>query len=165
MRAWLDLLSGEAGVHRIYGVGQSMGAAILLESLAHETRFRAIAADCPFATFSEIARERLAQQGILGEAAGWPLVNLGFVYARARYGVNLWRASPADAVRTTRVPVLLIHGTSDANIVPRHSRELHAANPGSTELWEVTGAGHIASLGTARQEYVRRVTHWFELHR
>jgi dipeptidyl aminopeptidase/acylaminoacyl peptidase len=165
VRVWADWLARLPGIDRVYGVGQSMGASILLESLGIETRFRAVAADCPFATFREIAGDRLAQQGAIGALASWPLVNLGFVYARARYGVNLWDASPSEAVRRTRVPVLLIHGTGDTNIVPRHSRELHALNPAATELWEVAGAGHIASLGTAREEYVRRVTRWFDGHR
>ena len=150
------------GLDRLYGIGQSMGAAILLESLAREHRFRALVADCPFATFREIASERLAQQGPLGRIGSWPAVPLGFTWVRARYGVNLWQASPIDALRTTDTPVLLIHGAADTNIDPRHSRELHAINPAHTELWEVPGAGHVASLGAARQEYIRRVTAWLD---
>lgn len=139
-----------------------MGAAILLQSLPREPRFRALVADCPFATFQEIAYERLAQQGAIGRIASWPAVPLGFIWVRAHYGVNLWRASPLDALRNAATPVLLIHGTADTNIVPRHSRELHAINRAHTELWEVPGAGHVASLGAARREYIRRVTSWLE---
>jgi dipeptidyl aminopeptidase/acylaminoacyl peptidase len=93
--------------------------------------------------------------------AAYPAVNFGFVYVRARYGVNLWDASPANALRGNHVPVLLIHGAADTNIDPRHSRALHAANPANTELWEVPGAAHVASLGASRQQYIRRVTTWF----
>jgi len=162
VHVWADLLFRLPQIDRLYGVGQSMGAAILLESLPRELRFRALVADCPFATFREIAYERLAQQGIIGRVASWPAVPLGFTYVRARYGVNLWQASPVDALRTTTTPVLLIHGTADTNIVLHHSRELHAINPTHTELWEVHGAGHVASLGTSRQAYIRRVTSWLE---
>ncbi|HUM06878.1 MAG TPA: alpha/beta fold hydrolase, partial [Terriglobales bacterium] len=95
----------------------------------------------------------------------WPVIHLGFIYARLRYGVNLWRASPADAVRGTHTPILLIHGANDDNIPPRHSRELHAANPTATELWEVPGAGHVASITTQPEAYQRRVTQWFDTHR
>jgi dipeptidyl aminopeptidase/acylaminoacyl peptidase len=83
----------------------------------------------------------------------------------ARYGVNLWQASPVAALRASPTPVLLIHGALDTNIPPRHSRELHAAAPAHTELWEVPGAGHVASLGTARAEYIHRVTAWFDKYR
>src|SRR6266542_4396868 len=35
IRQWESLLLATPGVERIYGIGQSMGAAILIESLAH----------------------------------------------------------------------------------------------------------------------------------
>jgi dipeptidyl aminopeptidase/acylaminoacyl peptidase len=159
---WADLLLRRTGIHRLYGIGQSMGASILLESLPREPRFRALVADCPFATFEEIAYDRLEQRGMLGTAVSWPVVQVGFLYARLRYGLNLRDASPAVAVRATSVPVLLIHGMNDANIPPRHSRQLHALNPARTQLWEVPGADHVASLGTAPEQYQRKVTAWFE---
>ena len=161
VHCWADLLLRQPGVTRLYGIGQSMGAAILLESLPKEPRFRALVADCPFATFEEVAYDRMVQHGPAVRAAYWPLINLGFVYARTRYGINLWQASPAEAIRASHTPVLLIHGTADENIPPRHSRELRAVNPAFTELWEVPGAGHIGSLGTDPVAYCGRVTAWF----
>ena len=159
---WADLLLRRPGIHRLYGIGQSMGASILLESLPREPRFRALVADCPFATFEEVAYDRLEQRGMLGTAVSWPLVQIGFLYTRMRYGLNLRDASPAAPVRATKVPVLLIHGMKDANIPPRHSRELHALNPATTQLWEVPGADHVASLGAAPQQYQHIVIAWFE---
>src|ERR1035441_10386321 len=159
---WADLLLRRPGIHRLYGIGQSMGASILLESLPREPRFRAVVADCPFATFEEVAYDRLEQRGMLGTAVSWPVVQIGFLYTRMRYGLNLRDASPAAAVRFTKVPVLLIHGMKDANIPPRHSRELHALNPATTQLWEVPGADHVASLGAAPQQYQHIVIAWFE---
>jgi uncharacterized protein len=159
---WADLLLGRPGIHRLYGIGQSMGASILLESLPREPRFRALVADCPFATFEEIAYDRLEQRGMLGAAVSWPVVHMGFQYTHLRYGLNLWDASPAAAVRSAKIPILLIHGMKDANIPPRHSRELHALNPAMTQLWEVPGADHVASLATAPLQYQHKVTAWFE---
>lgn len=159
---WADLLLRRPVIHRLYGIGQSMGASILLESLPREPRFRALVADCPFATFEEIAYDRLEQRGMVGTAVSWPVVQIGFLYTRMRYGLNLRDASPAAAVRATKIPVLFIHGMNDANIPPRHSRQLHALNPTMTQLWEVPGADHVASLGTAPQQYQHVVIAWFE---
>ena len=159
---WADLLLRRPAIHRLYGIGQSMGASILLESLRREPRFRALVADCPFATFEEVAYDRLEQRGMLGSAVSWPVVQIGFLYTSLRYGLNLRDASPADAVRATKIPILLIHGGADANIPPRHSRRLHALNPVATQLWEVPGAGHVASLATTPQQYQQRVIAWFE---
>jgi dipeptidyl aminopeptidase/acylaminoacyl peptidase len=162
---WANALLREPGIERLYGLGQSMGAAILIESLACEPRFRAIVADSPFATFQEIAFDRLRQHGVPFHAASWPLVELGFAYARLRYGVNLWQASPLDVLRRSRTPVLLIHGLADDNIDPRHSRALRAANPAIAQLWEVPRAAHAASWSSAPATYHQRVREWFSSHR
>src|SRR5215472_17355923 len=61
IRCWSDRLLKDRPFGRLYGMGQSMGAAILLESLHTEPRWRAIVADSPFATFEEISYERLRQ--------------------------------------------------------------------------------------------------------
>ena len=159
---WANLLLSRPGVERLYGVGQSMGAAILIQSLACEKRFQALAADCPFATFEEVALYRVAQRGP-PELVAWPLVETGMLYARARYGVNLWAASPVGVLRGSSVPVLLIHGTADTNIPIRHSRELHAVDPSGSELWEVEGAAHVSSIGRA-PDYGRKVTAFFAAH-
>ena len=70
-----------------------------------------------------------------------------------------------DALRGSHTPVLLIHGLSDDNIEPRQVRTLHAANPSATEVWEVSGAGHVASLSVGHAAYQRRVLDWFSAHR
>jgi dipeptidyl aminopeptidase/acylaminoacyl peptidase len=164
VHAWADWLLAQGGIDRLYGLGESMGAAILLESMPCEKRFRAVVAEAPFAEFREIAYDRLAQQTALPSRLFWPIVDLGMVYGRLRYRVDLDRASPAAAVRATSVPILLIHGTEDRNIPIRHSRELHALNPAATVLWEVPGGHHVDALATTGQEYVARVLDWFGSH-
>ena len=64
MHRWADLLMARPGVVKLYGLGQSMGASILIEALPREPRFRALVADCPFATFEEVAYDRLQQRGL-----------------------------------------------------------------------------------------------------
>ena len=149
---------------KLYGLGESLGAGILLQSLRVEPRFRAVVAECPFATFEEVAFDRLAQSFHLPRPLLWPLIQGGRLYARARYGLDLRQASPAVVVARTQVPILLIHGDRDTNIPPRHSLELHALNPAATTLWEVPGATHVAAVVAAPGEYVRRVSAWFESH-
>ena len=47
-----------AGTSSLYGLGESLGAAILIESLPREPRFRAVVAECPFDSFEDIAYYR-----------------------------------------------------------------------------------------------------------
>jgi uncharacterized protein len=163
LHRWAGWFCGRPGAGSLYGLGESMGAAILLQSLRVEPRFRAVVAESPFVTFEEVAYDRMRQFAGLNRVVAWPLVRPGLFYARALYGLDLHQASPATALRATKVPVLLIHGTADRNIPPRHSRALHALNP-ATELWEVPGAGHTAALSTQPDLYERKVVEWFRTH-
>ena len=158
---WANWMLSQPGVERIYGLGESMGAAVLIQSLALHPPFRAIVAECPFATFEDVAKYRV---GRLLPGAAWLVVPLAAWYSRLRYGVDVMQASPIVAIRDTKTPVLLIHGTADVNIPEIESRKLHAANPGVTELWEVAGAAHTDAMGAEPQAYRRRVPNWFGEH-
>jgi uncharacterized protein len=158
---WAQWLAGQPGVDRIYGLGESMGAGVLIESLDYHPGFRAIVAECPFSTFEDVAEYRV---GRLLPLVAWPVVRIASWYSRLRYGVDVMQASPIDALRRTETPVLLIHGTADVNIPHQESRDLHAANPASTVLWEVEGATHVAAETAEPQEYRRRVLSWFATH-
>src|SRR5438874_865186 len=52
---WLDWLERAEQPSCIYGLGESMGAAILLDSLSDETRFCAVTAESAFARFRLVA--------------------------------------------------------------------------------------------------------------
>jgi len=159
---WAQWLNGQPGVERIYGLGESMGAGVLIESLVYHPGFRAIVAECPFSTFEDVAEYRVGSR--LLPLVAWPVVRIASWYSRLRYGVDVMQASPIDALRRRQTPVLLIHGTADVNIPPQESRDLHAANPASTALWEVDGASHVAAQTAEPQEYRRRVLTWFATH-
>lgn len=62
----------------------------------------------------------LGMERIVGRTVGLLPAEIGLLYARWRYGVDLRRANPVDAVKTSTVPVLLIHGEEDINILPWH---------------------------------------------
>ncbi len=164
VHAWGDWLFANRPIQRLYGMGESMGAAVILQSLATEPRLRAVVAECPYATFREVAYDRLATPRFPPHFSLWPIIQTGYLYARLRYGVDLHLASPLAAVRATHVPILLIHGTADTNIPCRNSQELHAANPAATTLWLVPGATHVNALSIDPQRYIARVTGWFRDH-
>ena len=168
LRRWLDWLGSAKKLPHVYALGQSMGAAILLQSLPGEPRIRATVAEASFRAFSDIAYDRLAGRAYLGISAGrflfWPVVEPGLLWARLRYGLDLRNVSPFDSLGRSSTPVLLIHGSEDRNILPWHSRALYAANPGAAVLWEVPGAGHVTILFQHPQEYERRVVSWFQSH-
>ena len=164
---WLDWLTGAGKCERVYGLGESLGAGILLQSLSIESRFRAVIAECPYASLEEVGRDRVAQflpvPPSIGRIIDAPLIESAFLYVRVRYGIDASQAWPARAVRKSRTPILLIHGAADAKTPVRHSREIAAENP-RIVLWEVPHAGHTAAWAAEPVEFSRRVLRWFASH-
>ncbi len=161
---WANWLLRSPGILRLYGMGGSLGGSVILQSLDAEPRFRAVIAESAYSDFPSIARERVARS--LPSGARWlaePVVWSGLAWTRWRYGVDLRRTSSTDAVRRTRVPVLLIHGLADNRTSPENSRRIAAANR-SVELWLVPGAGHTGVWGTSPREFESRVPGWFSAH-
>jgi uncharacterized protein len=87
IRQWFNFAQTRDHPHCIFGFGESMGAAQLLQSLATGLPFCAVAVESPFATFREIAYDRMGQPFHLGSWVGrtffWPVVEVGFLRARA----------------------------------------------------------------------------------
>jgi pimeloyl-ACP methyl ester carboxylesterase len=164
LHRWLDWLELNEHPACIYGFAESMGAAGLLQSLQSESRFCAVAAESPFSSFREIAYDRVGQffhtGRWLGRTIFRPVLECAFIYAKWRYHLNFDIESPEQAVESTKVPVLLIHGQLDSNIPVRHSRKIAAGNR-NVALWEVRGADHCGAIGVAPVELERRVTEWF----
>jgi uncharacterized protein len=164
---WADWLIDEAHASRIYGLGLSLGGAVLIQSLEREQRFRALAAEGAYSSFWEVARDRVlsGMPTPLASIVFWPIARGAFTYAGLRYGFDLDDAAPARALKQSSTPVLLIHGDLDFETPLEHSRRLAEANPKKTELWVVPSARHVGALGTAREEFERRVLRWFDQHR
>jgi hypothetical protein len=165
MARWVEWLRREQKASCVFGFGESMGAALILASLREDSRLCAVAAESPFSSFREVAYDRLGQRFGAGDRLGRtlfrPIVEVGMLYARWRYGVDLEKASPEDAVAGARIPVLLIHGANDDNIPPRHSERIHARNPAGTKLWIVPGAGHGGAVNAAPGQFDQRLLNWF----
>ena len=91
------------------GFGESMGAALGLENLRSESKF---------CTGYFVGAGRFGLERVVGRTVGLLPAEIGLLYARWRYGMDLRRGKPVDAVRSSTVPVLLIHGEEDINILP-----------------------------------------------
>ena len=165
---WIDWLVAREHPSCVYGFGESMGAAQVLQAIKTEKCFCAVAAEGSFSTFRETAYDRVGQRFRTGPWLGrtilWPVVESAFLYVRLRYGLDIGQVSPEDAVAVSRVPVLLIHGQTDMNIPIRHSRRIAARNR-SVALWELPNTGHSNAIDTSPNELDRILIEWFGSHR
>jgi pimeloyl-ACP methyl ester carboxylesterase len=167
IRQWFDWLAARDHPLCIFGFGESMGAAQLLQSLDTGTRFCAVAVESAFSNFREIAYDRMGQPFHLGPWLGRtllrPLVDVAFLRARWEFKLDMQQISPEERLAASRTPVLLIHGEDDSNIPVRHSRRIRSRNP-SVVLWEVPNADHCGAISAAPREFEQRLLNWFSTH-
>jgi hypothetical protein len=158
VRRWLGLLD-DGRARRVFLVGQSMGAAVALLALPAPA-VCGVVAESPFASFREIAYDRVAA-GVglplwLTRVVAGPSIEFGLAYARVVRGAALASVDPAGSVRRAGAPVLLVHGQADVNIPPRHSFRI-ARGADRVEIWTVPGATHTRVWAAAPEEYQRRM--------
>ncbi len=161
---WVGLLQTQLHPQCIFGLGESMGAAELLQSLATHPDFCAIAAESPFADFREIAYDRMGQAFHIGPWMGRtllrPLVEVAFLRVRWKYGLDMQAVSPELSIADSKIPVLLIHGQVDSNIPVRHSRMIHTQDP-RTVLWEVPNSDHCGAISVEPRKFEEKILDWF----
>lgn len=146
------------GCRSIYGMGESLGASVLIMAAALEaTAFDAIVAECAFADLLQAAEERARGQFHLPAPLAAMAVSGGSLYVRTTQGLDFHQASPVHSIAKLNIPILLIHGLGDTRTPPAHSQQLAAANPAHVQLWLVPGAKHVGAYTAAPADFRQRV--------
>jgi fermentation-respiration switch protein FrsA (DUF1100 family) len=147
----------------IFASGESMGAAVALQSAGIEPRIAAVVAESAFRNLREVSYDYagLYSSVLLGKTLLRPLAILAVRSGEREGGFRAEDVSPEGAVAARAFPVLLICGLDDHNIPPRHTRAIYAAAKGPKEMWLVPGAGHTQVQGRAPEEFERRVIAFF----
>lgn len=162
------LVERGADRQRIGVLGHSMGGAVALMACSTPGAAAAVVADSSFADLWLMIRR--AQKGV-GRALA--VANPGMsAMARLLFGVDIGEVSPAKSLATSESPVLIIHGDRDSVVPAAHAMLLAKAagsNSGDTNssddrLWIVPGAGHLEAYRTVQDEYVERVSAFFDRH-
>jgi len=165
---WVDWLYARQKSKCVYGFGESMGAALVLQSLSQEDRFCAVVAESPFSSFRAVGYERAAfylrAPSWIGSIVLRLPVDAGMGYVQWRYGLDFDGDNPAEAVGHSTTPVLLIHGTDDINILPHHSDLIAARSPSHVALWRVPGAAHCGASSVEPELFWTKVLTWFDTH-
>ena len=164
--AWVNWMRTQ-GCTKVYGLGESLGASVLIQAAALQPAFSGLAVEGAFADLSEVAKYRLRTQTGLPALISNPLAGLvfasGMLYARVVDGLDFSEVNPLKSIREASTPVLLIHGLSDTRTPPSQSKELAAANPNNS-LWLVPNAEHVGAAKAEPEEFKRRVLGWFAEH-
>jgi dipeptidyl aminopeptidase/acylaminoacyl peptidase len=143
----LDFASTRPEVHdeRVGAVGFSIGAMLLAQVAARDTRVRAVVLEGGHTSLDGMIRHEENRWGPWSE----------WVAARTLLleGVDASAVRPADVIcRIAPRPVLIINGSADEDNPPDVARALYAAACEPKELWVIPGARHreyAATAGTA----------------
>lgn len=158
-RAIADALYAAEKPHCLFALGESMGGAIALQSAAVEPRITGVVAESSFSDLREASYDYagLHISSLLGKTLFRPAAILVINAGQKEAGFKAEDVSPVKAVAERVFPILLICGTRDHTLPPRHSKRIFQAAQGPKQLWLVAGADHAAALGTAPAEFERRV--------
>lgn len=156
---WIQYAIQRFGNVPIMLSGVSMGAAtvLMVSGMELPENVKAVIADCPYDAPANIIKK------VLGKDMGMPV---GIVYPLIRLGgmlygkFNLEAASPVEAVKQSKVPILVIHGDDDRFVPYEMSCNIHAAAPDKIEFHTIHGAGHALNYVTAPEEY-KEIVHAF----
>jgi len=133
------------GIH-----GESMGAASALLALQH-IKADFVIADCPFAETAVMAK---AQVWNVAHLPAFPLLPMAAWLGRVRFGYDLKKVNPIEAVAKTDTPICFMHGSADTLIACSHSERMFEVcrNPAS-EKHLFPDANHAESIVRHREEY------------
>ena len=145
-RDGFGLDEGRIGIHSC-----SAGSSVALEFAADRPGIRAIWLESPFGKPREMAKQYLSRATrlpgpLVALTTHWA-VALAVAEVRRSLGVGpgaggLDAVDPIRSARRVAAPVLLVHGEDDRLVPPRLMRELAAALPPRSAIWNVAGAGH-----------------------
>lgn len=159
----IDWLARERGVliDRVGLLGISYGSAIAILTAARTPDIRAVMADSPFASLTELMTGEAADR----TSAPEPVVAAlkpGIVFAaRVSRGLNLNEASPVTAAAAIDYPIAFVHCRDDERVPLEHGRRVHAAASEGSTLAIVDGCEHGRASEAEGGAYVERAAGYF----
>jgi dipeptidyl aminopeptidase/acylaminoacyl peptidase len=142
------------GIKEVGVWGFSMGGAVALMAIEKAPEIKAVVSESSYASLAEMALQLFTIPLI-----NYPLAYLVRFWANLFLKIDLRDVSPAERVRNTTVPILLIHSSADAVIPFSHAQLLQQAlaKNSRAEFWfnEHFAHGQLAS------DYRTRVRNFF----
>ncbi len=138
--------------------GFSLGGAVGLMALDRSDDIKAVVADSAYAELNLMIDSLYSRFGFLKA----PFVFSTSVWARLILGLNTKDVSPLNSVAKSNIPILLIHGELDKEILPKNSIMIYDRAVGEKEFWLIQGVGHGAAYFARQSEYEQRVMDFFK---
>ena len=156
---WAKYVSEKYSDKKIILTGVSMGAATVMmaSELDLPEQVIGVLADCGYTSPKEVIK-KIIKQIKLPTFIFYPLIKLG---ARIFGGFNLEAASPIEAIKNAKVPVIIFHGTEDKLVPVYMANELHSINPDRNKVVIIEKAGHCLGYLFEPELYLKSMKEFF----
>jgi fermentation-respiration switch protein FrsA (DUF1100 family) len=141
-------------------LGYSMGGAVAIMAATESREIGAVATDSAYAQLDAVIKYGIKR---LPTSMARLFGSLTIYLGERMSGHSTRKIRPLDHVTNlTPTPLLLIHGMEDRQISYENALALyeHARQP--KELWLVEGSGHCKAFEDRPEEYLRRVSEFFQ---
>ena len=135
----------------LFGISMGATTVLMASQLDLPKQVKAICADCPYTSPKEIIKNTCKTCKVPPSLA-YPLIWFG---AMVFGHFNLSESSATEAVKHSKLPILLMHGTDDLFVPCAMSQQIAAANPEKIELHLWSGAVHGISFVVHTEEYLQ----------
>ena len=142
----------------LYGVSMGGATVEMASELELPENVKGIVADCPYSAPLDVILSVGKQQGYPVKLIK-PFVILG---AKVYGGFDVRETSGAEAVKHTRVPILILHGEDDTFVPPEMSKSIQDANPQMVTRHTFPGAYHTLSYMVDTPRYRQLVREFME---
>ncbi|MDF2590021.1 MAG: hypothetical protein K0S41_3862 [Anaerocolumna sp.] len=130
--------------------GESMGAATVLSHLAIDKRVSCVIADCPYANLMNLIKYQIKKYYHLPK---FPFLYIARFIIKLRAGFWIDNVAPIECVKSSKVPILFIHGLLDDYVPYTMSKEMYDAKLDQKEIYLAPNAKHASSCQKNPNEY------------
>ena len=139
---------------KIGTMGESLGAATVLQHSAIDPRLSFCIADCPYSDILKLFKIRMKNDF---HFPAFPVLQLAVFFARLRTGARFSDISPVRDIEKCTCPVFFIHGENDMYIPKEMSIEMYKRKKGYKKLYIAPNSEHVESYWNNREEYDKLV--------
>lgn len=137
----------------LYGVSMGGATVLMASDLELPPNVRGIIADCPYAKPLDV----ILYVGERTAFPNWLIKPMAILSARIYGGFDLLETDAVQAVKNTKVPILIIHGEDDRYVPCEMSAEIVQSNPEKVRRVTFPGAAHGISYLADTPRYHRIV--------
>ena len=148
--------------HRIGLIGFSMGASASILAAADEPRINAVAVDSAFADASDLIAREAARATPFPSWLTPLFIPASNLIAKSIYGIDIGSLVPERAVSQLDFPVLVIHGIADQRVPWEQGQRVSDAAKEGSVMWLLPEVGHVDSFLEQPDEYVVKVSEYFD---